>query len=130
LYRKEFLMMKFLESFDLFGGEYKKITRGQFNDTTKGKKIPELNETLRKKIESIFQKVLNPYNIKQDWPKVEKWHTQSTNFYCDYTAQLRIFIYIYEDEWYYLEKYRVESSSTYYECDGLDGMEKCLKDKF
>ncbi len=124
--------MKFLESFDLFGGEWEKITGGKFHDSTKHMLHSEPTENERLKIERIFQTHFNPHNTYKNWPKIELWTKHGTEYY--YTTMdvnEIIFIYSYEDEWYFIEKYNQETMvSKYYKCDGLEGIQKCLQDNF
>ena len=124
--------MKYLESFDLFEGDYEKITRGNFQDTINHMKYLELTENERLKIEKIFQRHFNPHNTVKNWPKIELWTKNGTEYY--YTTMdvnEIIFIYSYEDDWYFMEKYNQETMvSEYYKCDDLEGLKKCLEDNF
>jgi len=125
-------MMKYFESFDIFSGDWERITRGKFHDTTINMKASKINEPERLRIEKIFQKHFNPKNVIKDWPKIEIWERHSTEYYFTSIKQDEIiFIFSYEDEWYYIEKYNQETfDSVYYKCDSIEGLEKCLQDNF
>ena len=125
--------MKYLESFDLFGpGEYEKITRGNFHDITSKMKYEGVNEPERVRFERLFKKILNPANKDLDWPKVEIYKTDSSDYYYTSIDQDKIiFIFHYEDDWYFIEYYNQNSmDSHYYKCDGIDGVEKMLRENF
>jgi len=124
--------MKFLESFDLFGGEWEKITRGKFHDTINHMLYSEPSESERLRIENIFQRHFNPHNTYKNWPTILRWNKQGTEYYYTTINDVEIiFIYSFDDDWYFLEKYNQETMvSQYYKCDGIEGLQKCLQDNF
>ena len=122
----------YLENFVYFNPEWEKITRGNFNDTRNHMRLSKVSESERLRIERAFKKHFNPQNTVDNWPRIEIWLKHSTEYY--YTSINKdeiIFIYAYEDEWFFIEKYNQDTfESIYYKCDGIEGIEKCLKDNF
>jgi hypothetical protein len=115
-------MMKFLESFDLFG-DCEEITRGKFHDETSKMSYLGGTEEERLKIQKIVDEFLLSAQVKI--------YAHNEYYYIDLNTDHTIFIYSYDDEWYYLEYYDSESlKSKYYKCDGLEGIRKYFKDIF
>ena len=64
--------MKYLESFDAFGGgEYEKMTRGRFIDAQNKMGSVDLSEEQKIKLSKLFQGFFDPKSVRIDWPSVE-----------------------------------------------------------
>jgi len=123
--------MKYLESFDVFGsGEYEKITRGKFSDITSKIKYDGVSESERLRLERLFKKIFDPSNKTPDWPKVQIYQTNTSEYYhSSINKDQVIFIFHYDDDWYFIEDYNQNTfDSYYYKCDGLDGVKQMLSD--
>ena len=144
-------MMKYLESFDLFGGgEYKKIHRGLFHDKWDNKPVGTLTEKEALRLDRLFMKYFGP------GLKTELYGDQDTNrvmmnsrtpfyFYGQVVGKDKtfpkpdepkpdtqgFFIYVYDDDWYVVEIHEEiddDLTSRYFECDGFGGIEKLFED--
>ena len=90
-------MMKYLESFDLFGGDYQEVTRGKFNDETSKMSYLGGTEEQRIKIQKIFDKFFLSVEVRI--------YGSGEYYYIELNSDITIFIYKYDDEWYYLENF-------------------------
>ncbi len=144
-------MMKYLESFDLFGsGEYKQIHRGLFHDKWGKKPAGQVSDKEALKLDRLFMEYFGP------GLRTEVYGNQDTNramtnsatpFY--YYGEVRgrdktfdkpdepkpdiqsFFIYVYDDDWYVVEIHEDiddDITSRYFECDGFGGIEKLFED--
>ena len=119
--------MKYLESFDLFGGgEYEKMTRGRFIDSQNKMGSVDLSEKQKIKLSKLFQSFFDPKSVRIDWPSVE---FREHHFFS--AENKYFFTFPYDDDWYFIEVFNPDTSKgEYYKCDGLDGIEKMLSDTF
>lgn len=144
-------MMKYLESFDLFGsGEYKQIHRGLFQDKWSKRPAGQVSDKEALKLDRLFMEYFGP------GLRTEVYGNQDTNramtnsatpFY--YYGEVRgkdktfakpdepkpdiqsFFIYVYDDDWYVVEIHEDiddDITSRYFECDGFGGIEKLFED--
>lgn len=108
--------MKYLESFDLFGGEYEKMTRGRFIDAQNKMGSVDVSEEQKIKLSKLFQG--SSVKLRED------------HFFCS-AENKWFFIFPFDDDWYFIEIYNKQiGRGEYYKCDGLDGIKKMLSDTF
>jgi hypothetical protein len=151
MFKRKFLMMKYLESFDLFGGgEYKQIHRGLFHDKWDKRPVGTLTEKEALRLDRLFMKYFGP------GLKTELYGNEDTNmdmmnsrtpfyFYGGVKGKDKtfpkpdepkpdkqdFFIFVYDDDWYVVEIFEEiddDLTSRYFECDGFDGIEKLFGD--
>jgi hypothetical protein len=125
MFKRKFLMMKYLESFDLFGGEYEKMKRNRFMSEMNKMGSLDLSEEQRIKLSKLFQGFFGPKSVGINSPSVKLIH--DGYFYYQSVGGVHFFIQPYDDEWYLIEA--VSETGEYYKCDGLEGIEKMLNDK-
>ena len=110
-------MMKYLESFDAFGGggEYEKMTRGRFIDEKNKMGSVDLSEEQRIKLSKLGKNI----------------DLSIGYFFCQPNDYEWFWLYPFDDDWYFIEVFKVETGrGEYYKCDGLDGIKKMLSDTF
>ena len=122
--------MRYLERFDLFGGEYEKMKRSDFVKNLSNVGM-DLSEEKRIKLSKIFQGFFLPKSIGINSLSVKLRPDEC--FFYEVVKVGYFFIYPYDDEWYFIEFYDIVSegrsgASGYYKCDGLEGIKQMLSD--
>ena len=144
-------MMKYLESFSLFGGgEYKQIHRGLFQDKWAKSPGGTLTEKEALRLDRLFMKYFGP-SLKTELYGNEDTNMDMMNsrtpfyFYGGVKGKDKtfpkpdepkpdkqdFFIFVYEDDWYVVEIFEDidgDLTSRYFECDGFGGIEKLFED--
>jgi len=144
-------MMKYLESFDLFGGgEWKQIHRGLFHDKWGKRPAGRVSDKEALKLDRLFMEYFGP-GLRTEVYGNQDMNREMTNlatpFY--YYGEVRgkdktfpkpdepkpdiqsFFIFVYDDYWYVVEIHEDiddDITSRYYECDGFGAIEKLFED--
>jgi len=119
-------MMKYLESFDLFGsGEYERMSRRRFTEAmNKMNRIGgvDISEEQKVNLSKSLKRFFDPEYFSSESIKLREDH-----LYLKLNSDMSLFVYPYDDEWYLVEIYYTRSNrGEYYKCDGLGGIEKML----
>ena len=128
-------MMKYLESFDLFGGgEYERMTRSRFMEDMNRMGSIDLSKEQRMKVSKPFKRLFDPkfFRIDSSLSFRQSVEFRNDHFFCQPDKnKSAFFIFPFDDEWYFIEIYNMKTSrGEYYKCDGLEGIEKMLSDTF
>ena len=128
------IKMKYLESFDLFGGgEYEKMTRSRFMAEMDKMGSVDLSEEQRIKL----SKLLQGSSVELRWrPRIDgrfllptDRHPHEDLFFCQRTEDKCFFIFPFDDDWYFIEIFNKQTiRGEYYKCDGIEGIKKMLSD--
>ena len=115
--------MKYLESFDLFGsGEYERMTRSRFMAEMNKMGRIDLSEEQKVNLSKSLKRFFDPEYFSSESIKLREDH-----LYLKLNSDMSLFVYPYDDEWYFVEIYYTRSNrGEYYKCDGLVGIEKML----
>lgn len=143
--------MKYLESFDLFGGgDWKQIHRGLFNDKWRKRPAGIVSDKEALKLDRLFMEYFGP-GLRTEVYGNQEMNRDMTNlatpFY--YYGEVKgkdktfpkpdepkpdiqsFFIFVYDDDWYVVEideDIEGDLTSRYFECDGFEGIEKLFED--
>ena len=118
--------MKYLESFDVFGGgEYERMSRSRFTEAmNKMDRIGgvDISEEQKVNLSKSLKRFFEPEYFSSESIKLREDH-----LYLKLNNDMSLFVYPYDDEWYFVEIYYTRSNrGEYYKCDGLGGIEKML----
>lgn len=143
--------MKYLESFELFGGgDWKQIHRGLFHDKWGKRQSGIVSDKEALRLDRLFMEYFGP-GLRTEVYGNQEMNRDMTNlatpFY--YYGEVRdkdktfpkpnepkpdtqsFFIYVYDDDWYVVEIHENiddDITSRYFECDGFGGIEKLFED--
>lgn len=142
--------MKYLESFNLFGGEYKQIYRGLFNDKWGKRTVGQVSDEETLKLDRLFMEYFGP-GLRTEVYGNQDMNREITNLSTPFYYYGRVngkdktfpkpdnpkpdtqefYIYAYYDEWYVVEIHEDidgHLNSRYFECDGFGGIKKLFED--